>query len=302
MYVLRRDIDSYTDSIPVGPGAPVWGMLRGLLASRTQPSLSTADWQLLERVVRPEIEVPGGPSILLERGVPTGQPISCVLFNVYLIELDKQLEAVPGGFYARYSDDILFAHPSAEVVRSTAVLIDSFLERVGLRVKRAKSRDLYLTGAGRVSAEWPEATGTCAVPFMGASVRADGTVSLGRKKTRRLLRDVSRRAGRVARSLPGATVDELGRTICASINRMLQPDSALFLEARSAALLRRAVTDRRQLAQCDHWIARIVLRSVLGDGSIRAFRKIPYREVRERWGLVSLEHARNRWPHKQEAL
>lgn len=301
LYVLRRDIDAYTDSIPVGDGAPLWPMLARLLASRGEPTLPTPDWRLLEQVVRPEVDVGGGRTVFLDRGVPTGQPISCVLFNFYLAELDREFEAVPGGFYARYSDDILFAHPSAEIVRKAGAKLDALLERLGLRVNPAKSLNLYLTGAGRRSADWPEATGASAVPFMGTAIQADGTIALGRKKTRHLLRDLRRRAGRVARSLTGADADEVGRVICSSVNQMLTPDWTPFVEARSAALLRRAITDRRQLAQLDLWIARGVLRAVTGDGSMRAFRAIPYRKLREQWGLISLEHARNRWGRKGAA-
>jgi hypothetical protein len=233
--------------------------------------------------------------------VPTGQPISCVLFNFYLAELDRQLEAVPGAFYARYSDDVLFAHPSAEVVRRMGAEVHPFLERLGLGVNQAKSLDFYLTSAGRPSSDWPEATGTCAVPFMGMAVQADGTVSLGRKKTRQFLREVRDRAWRVARSLSGASADEVGRTLCATVNQMLTLDSTPSLTVRSAAVLRRAITDRRQLAQLDHWIARIVLQAVTGDDSVKAFRKIPYRKLREEWGLISLEHTRNRRPPRRDS-
>jgi hypothetical protein len=300
--VLRRDIDSYTDSIPVGEGAPVWEMLEKVLGPMAEASLPKTDWELVQRVVRPEVEVGnGGGAILLDRGVPTGQPISCVLFNFYLAELDRQFEAVPGGFYARYSDDILFAHPSAEVARRTGAELEMALAELGLRVSSAKSLNLYLTGAGRRSLEWPEATGSCAVPFMGTAIQADGTVSLGRKKTRHLLRDLRGRAGRVVRSLDGASPDEVGRALCASVNQMLTPDWTPCVEARSAALLRRAITDRRQLAQLDYWVARIVLRAITGDGTARAFRKVPYCKLRQEWGLISLEHARNRWGRKEGA-
>ncbi len=301
MYVARRDIDSYTDSIPVGYGAPIWNMVRNLVAPPGQLELPPADWKLVEQVVRPKVETPDGQVVTLDRGVATGQPISCVLFNLYLIDLDRKLEAVSGGFYARYSDDILFAHPSPEPVRQAAAEIDCVLGGLGLHVKPTKSRDLYVTGAGRASAAWPEVTGTCAVPFMGACIRADGNVSLAQKKTRGLLRDVMARAQRTARALPTATIDEVGTIVCSVLNRMLGPASAGFLEARSAALVRRAVTDRRQLAQLDHWIARIVLRTVTGDGSVRAFRHVPYRRIRENWGLISLEHARNRWRRRRRS-
>jgi hypothetical protein len=128
---------------------------------------------------------------------------------------------------------------------------------------------------------------------MGMAVQADGTVALGRNKTRQLLRKVKCRACRVVRSLPGADTDELGEMVCAALNQMLASEWRLDLEASSAALLRRAVTDRRQLAQLDHWIARIVLHAISGNSSVKTFRKIPYRKLRQDWNLVSLEHLRN---------
>ena len=40
LYVIRRDIDSYTDSIPVGATSPVWDMLRGRSAHVRRRPLS----------------------------------------------------------------------------------------------------------------------------------------------------------------------------------------------------------------------------------------------------------------------
>jgi hypothetical protein len=260
-------------------------------------ALPPSDWRLVEQAVQPEVETPGGNNLLLDRGVPAGQPISCVLFNFYLAELDHRLEAIPGAFSARYSDDLLFAHPSAEVVRTAAEDLERCLQDLGLRFNLAKRLDLYLTGAGRPSTDWPETIPASAVPFLGAMVRADGTVSLARKKTRRFLREIRDRTERLARALSqvGARVDELGRAVCASVNQMLIPESSPFLEADAASLLRRVITDRNQLAQLDHWIARLVLRAITEDSSAKVFRRLPLRKLRQDWGLVSLEHARNRW-------
>ena len=294
-YVIRRDIDSYTDSIPVGATSPVWAMLRRLLLTFDDGgSLSPAHWDLIETVVRPVAFVAEGQLFTQYRGVPTGQPISCVLFNLYLSGLDAQLDRIPGAFYARYCDDIIFAHPDPDVVRAADACMREALATLGIQFNESKSRDLYLTAAGRPSAEWPEARGTTAVPLLGCLISAHGTVSLSRKKRRRLLADLEDRAFGTARALKTRDPAAAGRTICSVINRALEPRLE-FSQQRSATLLRRAVTDRDDLKQLDYCIARIVLRAVTGDRGARAFRAIPYRTMREEWQLISLLQARNKW-------
>jgi hypothetical protein len=92
--------------------------------------------------------------------------------------------------------------------------------------------------------------------------------------------------------LSGADRERAGRALCSVVNRALDPHSALT-QQRSAIALRRIVTDRRQLEQLDYWIARIVVHALTGRRDARAFRDVPYRKLRQDWGLVSLVAARN---------
>ena len=293
LYVLRRDIDSYTDTIPVAPNSRVWTMVRDALEAAAMPPTNGADWGLVEQTIRPVLLELGGGYVQRIRGVPTGQPISCVLFNLYLNELDHALSAIPGGFYARYSDDILFAHPHVAIARDAAAMIDGHVTALGLRTNDDKAGDLYLTGAGRPSDEWQDTKGTTSVPFVGTAVSAAGTVALNRKKLRRVLRELERRALRSAAAARPGDQEAAGRAVCAVLNRALAPASGPFQQA-STSLLRRAVTDRSQLAQVDYLLARTVVKAVTGDGGVKSFRRVPYKKVREEWGLVSLEHGRNR--------
>ena len=287
LYVLRRDIEAYTDSIPVHGASPLWPMLREALGELRDP-----ERELLQRVVRPEVVRLDGGTVSLVHGVPTGQPISCVLFNLYLHELDRELAAVPGAFYARYSDDILFAHPDASVVQRVDAAIDAHIAGLDLRLSEEKRRTLYLTGAGRASDVWAEARGTTVVPFLGTFIALDGRVSLSRKKLRTLLRDLRERALQTANAVGRADPERAGRVVCSVLNSALDRKPGPF-QQRSALLVSRVVTDRRQLAQIDYQLARIVLEAVTGDRSVRAFRRTPYRKIRESWGLRSTEHARN---------
>ena len=296
LYVLRRDIDSYTDSIPVGGRSPLWRQLRGLLESAQRGApVVPQDWRIIEQVIRIEAVRHHDAPFTLLRGVPTGQPVASVLFNVYLGELDRELASIPGGFYARYSDDLLFAHADAEVVRTVDARIRARLRDLFLTINESKARTLYLTGAGRASLAWPAAQGTTSVPFLGCAISADATVALEPSKVRRLLSDLERRAFETRRMLSGADRDRLGRAVSAAINRAFDI-GAEAVQERSAALLRRAITDRRQLKQLDYAVARLVLRVVTGDASAAAFRRVPFKALRREWGLVSLLHARNTWP------
>lgn len=292
LYVLRRDVDSYTDSIPVTPGSRVWPMVRDAFEAAGIEAIAEQDWSLVQQTIRPELRELGGGQVMRIRGVPTGQPISCVLFNLYLNELDHALDAVEGGFYARYSDDILFAHPDAETARAASATIEAQVGALRLRTNDEKGANLYLTPAGRPSADWEEARGTSSVPFVGTAVSAAGTVALNRRKLRRVLRELERRAYRSAAAVSGGDEAVVGRAVCSVLNQALAPAPSPFQQA-STSLLRRAITDRSQLAQVDYWLARMVVRAVTGDGGVKAFRRVPYRRVREEWGLASLLHARN---------
>jgi len=109
---------------------------------------------------------------------------------------------------------------------------------------------------------------------------------------RALLREVDRRSAATVRTVGRRGREEAGRAVCAVVNRALDPRGQLT-QQRSAILLRRVVTDRAQLRQLDHRIAQIVASAVTGRAGPRAFREVPYRTLREEWGLVSLVAARN---------
>ena len=293
LYVLRRDIASYTDSIPVDETSQLWEQIAGLVG---EPSADAdSGWRLLREIVRPRVRERGGRVASRSRGVATGQPISCVAFNLYLRDLDHELARVPGAFVARYSDDLLVAHADPEVARGLSRLLDDRLAGLGLAFNTAKSRDLYLTGAGRPSLAWPEARGTTSVEFLGMRIAMDGTVALGGTKVRDLLRDARRRAANTARSLRGQSEDERGRATVAVINSLLDADG-LHLRGSAAPLLAGMVTDRGQLDWLDHQLARIVAEAVSGDHRASAFRRIPYRRIRNDWGLASLRHRRDQRP------
>lgn len=291
LYVLRRDVKSYGDTIPLGETSPVWAQLNDVLYNAAETSQNDRHWSLVQQVVRPErITKQGGVATNIV-GIPTGSPISPPLGNLYLMDLDTQLEQIPGSFYARYCDDFLFAHHDPEVVQGVDQQIDQILHQKGLSANKSKDGTLFFNGAGRGSQLWANAQGTQSVPFLGCHISFDATVSLSGKKVQILLHDLSQRVGRTLEAVGGPDVNEVGTTVCAAINQALNPRCGFCVAA--APLLRSVITDRRQLKELDYLIARIVLRKVTGDGRVKAFRQIPYRTIRRDWHLRSLLHTRN---------
>ena len=179
VYVLRRDVAAYADSIPMAATSRIWHILREGLSGGAPGSLDPEHWKLIERVVRPEFFAQDGHGHATAlSGVATGQPIACVLFNLCLTDLDRAMEQIRGGFYARYSDDILFAHPDADIAQEAAQTMKRVVGDLGLDFKPSKEVDRFLTRAGRPCEPWPAAKGTSAITFLGTRVSADGAVSI----------------------------------------------------------------------------------------------------------------------------
>ena len=225
LYVLRRDVDSYTDSIPLTPQRPCG---RCSASSRAASEAAMAPERRSARTSGPA--EPGGAADDQRRrrrsgvsaaGVPTGQPIATVVFNLYLRQVETDVASEAGGWYARYSDDLLFAHPDASVAREVSARLDDHLARLRLRFGDRKRRDLYLTGAGRPSVPWPEARGTTRVPFLGMRVDMEGRVAIGDAKVRALLREARRRARNVARGLDDASLEIRGRAVTKALVQLL---------------------------------------------------------------------------------
>lgn len=91
-------------------------------------------------------------------GIPQGTPISALLSNIYLLELDSALSAearIRGGQYLRYCDDILLIVPTGHEA-GLEVLVASQLRSLSLDVNPSKTEVSRFANAGlRLSASRP---------------------------------------------------------------------------------------------------------------------------------------------------
>jgi hypothetical protein len=282
LWLVRADVRAYGDSIPMHAGSPLWPELRALLGGGEAPA-----WAAVEAVIRPPVAGADGPCQPII-GVPTGSPVATALANLYLAPLDRLLDGGDGGgFYARYGDDLLYAHPELSAVRDALARAERLLAARGLAVHPDKLRLSWFNGAGRRDPRAPELPGTTHVVYLGCRIGFDGTIGLPRDKAVALLHELRRRIARTVR-LVGAD-DQRLRAVAGAVATALDPASPV---AAPHAQLLAAIDDRRQLAELDHAIAVSAAAALAGRAGVRAFRTVPWRQLRAA-GLPSLVARRN---------
>lgn len=289
LYVLRRDVQGYGDAIPSGADSQLWPQLAAALArAGVEPSARLLGW--LRVAFRP----PLARGQWLEEpdlGVPTGSPLQPLACNLYLSPLDALCEAEPEGFYARYGDDILFAHPCADVTQRMAASMDARLAELRLASSAQKSGSYYFTAPGRPSPV-PGFRGISSLDYLGVRVDFRGAFGMKRDRQRALLRDLRARLIGSRRLLHDLRAEQRARALAEVINAALRPDHPVAGPA--AAFVRATLDDRAQLRAIDQLLVRALARSLSGDASVRALRRYPPRRLRAEAGLASLVRQKNR--------
>ncbi|MBV9800538.1 MAG: group II intron reverse transcriptase/maturase [Solirubrobacterales bacterium] len=94
---------------------------------------------LIGRMLKAKVVLPDGVVIVSEQGVPQGSPLSPLLSNIVLDELDQEL-ARRGHRFARYADDAKVYVSSERAGRRVMASLTEFIERrLRLKVNEAKS-------------------------------------------------------------------------------------------------------------------------------------------------------------------
>src|SRR5581483_6299943 len=97
MYVIKRDIADYFASVD-------HHVLLGKLAELIDPGDYL--FRLLEQRTRFWYNE-NGHMRQAALGIPFGTAIACLFANIYLTDLDREIEGIAGVNYFRYADDIL---------------------------------------------------------------------------------------------------------------------------------------------------------------------------------------------------
>lgn len=289
VYLVKTDIENYSDNLPVDEHSPLWPKLEKLF-SHQNLSVCSYSWKLLKRIIRPEIISLDGNHYSKLSGMPTGSPICTFLGNLYLHDVDKKLEQYPGSFYARYNDDLLIAHPKKAVIEEIRENLFKQIQLLNLTRNLEKEEQLAFNKAAR--SEHKDWLGINYLDYLGFRLHASGTHCLSKARQQRLLQLLKERINATLQCNQGNTnIEALGKSVCQSLNHayctLPQQDNHCFQLITQS-------NDRQQLKHLDYLLALYIAYRLSGIKGPKAFKKIPYRRIRNQWGLLSLCQLRNK--------
>ncbi len=293
LFVLRRDVQKYGESIDTGPKSTLWQQLERILGSDPEPKRRRISERLVVEAIRQPVLGSDDIAVPLPRGVPTGSPIQPPCANLYLSSIDEYCSKVADGFYSRFGDDILFCHADATIAQQVSQEIDARLETLGLTSKQEKRRDLDFNGAGRSRDDLGVFRACNQIEYLGANIDFVGNSGLKYEKVRAFENALRQRFRHLATDIVDMDRDTRIRVLCETVRAALEPADPMSLS--QAESLQHMVTQRSQLRDLDDRIALMVAELVAGRRGRRAFRTVPYRELRH-CGLPSLVARRDRNP------
>jgi retron-type reverse transcriptase len=275
LYVVKRDVADYFASVD-------HEQLLAKLASVVDPDDYL--YRLLAQRVRFLYEERGCLQTAMI-GVPFGTSVACVLANIYLTELDREIESLPGLHYFRYADDMLLLSSNRETAVQATQQMEQLLTSLRLRTKASHQANVLFT---HELASDPAFTAARNFRHLGLLFRMGGGVALSRDKLRKV-QNLFRFAFRRRRRWK-TEADPLARA------RALINIAAETIEKgiRNVAILDyylKHVDDEQQLRLLDRWLAEEVLSAVFGGHKKGHFRRVSFAQLRA-MGLPSLLHRR----------
>ena len=225
-------------------------------------------------------------------GLPGGHYLQLVCENLYLLDLDRAMQALPG-CYMRFGDDILYLCNEAAEACGGARIIEEYVGARGLALNPAKGLDLSLEKTIKPDLQPDGGRQTfkpvSQVLYLGACLDSRGNISVPAKKIRPFRAYMRRRIQAACRALPSHADSRMRLNIAlrAASRLLTVPDQG----SPVAALLREPLSEQ-QLRELDTWLALVTQKLAYRRGFNKGnFKRCQFRFLRK-MGLPSLRHLR----------
>ena len=219
-WVVDMDLEKFFDRVN-------HDVLMALVARRVK---DTQILRLIRRFLQAGI-MEGGVVSPRTEGTPQGSPLSPLLSNILLDELDKELER-RGHRFVRYADDCnIYVQSERAGVRVLASVEDFLRKRLRLKVNRAKSA---------VARPWQR-------DFLGFSVTA------GKRRRLRVSRKAIQRLKGKVRAITHHGRGQALVSTCSSLNRMLRGWAEYYRLAQTPSVFETLDGWIRRRLRCVVW-------------------------------------------------
>lgn len=283
VFFYKTDVKGYSDAIPVTNQSVLWKQLSDLLSLEKINETSYV-WQLLVSFVRATSFNLDGLLQTNLVGAATGSSLTALISNLYLNDLDHKLTTIPDMFYARFGDDVFICHTDLKTLNSAKIYVYQHMCEKKLTLKAEK--DVY----GAFSPKpYDGLKNYASINYLGYKINADGLYCFSTSQQRKLLHRVYLSIDNIVKTNKELSVDALGKRVSKHISSFLINSETVYLNRN----IYMASNDHEQLKRLDYFIALHIAKKISGINSAKAFRKIPYKTIRQHWGLKSLCQLRN---------
>ncbi len=291
LFVLRTDISDYTDSIPCGDNARIWKILRAKIESVTPKNhIPKYWWQLIKSALRPIIASEDTGYYQKTQGLSMGSPLLALASVLYLDDIDRAIGGIAESFYARFGDDILFAHSDPKIVNNAQKDLEEKLKALGLTASREKTKRLYFTNCAR---PWinDEFYGAEYIEYVGYRFEGSGCTTLKLESMQQIRQTLMFRINLTLNELLEKNIEHKATVVCKALNNALNSRHPMFETLLTNLYLQNK--SKRQSQLLDQWLLQAAAQSITGIRGIQAYQKLHPTILRQKYGLKSIEYWKN---------
>ncbi|MDA7742590.1 reverse transcriptase domain-containing protein [Francisellaceae bacterium] len=289
-YIFRTDFVAYSDEINVRENSIFWDNLDELFKLfKIKPT--PYQFKMIKEIIRPEFYNLEGNLQSNLSGVPTGTSMITFINNFYAYKIDNVIARDENIFYARYCDDILICHHNQDYLKEKGKDLVQMIYDISLQTNEKKDFWGYFTSNGKPCSD-NLFTGTNSYDYLGYKITAKGTFSLSTARQRKFLRVIYMRIRSICRSAKFDSDDHKGLVLCHALNDAI---ATTTIGEQAAVSIIRESSDHGQLKNIDYQIALKIAEAISNIKGVKAFRKIPYKKIRNKYKLMSLVNLRNEY-------